>query len=78
MRVPIYEFRCDDCRRKFETLCRMGEDGSSLACPGCGGKRLRRCVSTFSAFSRDGGGSGTRLGGSGCSTCKGGSCQTCH
>jgi len=78
MRVPIYEFKCQDCDRKFETLCRMGETGASLSCPGCGGTRLRRCVSTFAAFSRSSSGTSTTLGGSSCTSCSRTSCQTCR
>ncbi|MDP2873114.1 MAG: zinc ribbon domain-containing protein [Bacillota bacterium] len=64
-RVPIYEFKCCACGRRFEELCPVGEDGSSLVCPDCGSERLKRCASTFSARSTGAGGSGA-LGGSGC------------
>ena len=76
--MPIYEFKCQDCDRKFETLCRMGETGASLSCPGCGGKRLQRCVSTFAAFSRGSKGNSTTLGGSSCGPCSQTTCQPCR
>ncbi len=47
--MPIYEFKCRDCGKTMETICRMGEDGSNLACPHCGGKNLQKLLSRFSA-----------------------------
>jgi putative FmdB family regulatory protein len=42
--VPIVEFACAACDRVFEDLVR-GEERP--ACPGCGGRDLRRRFSTF-------------------------------
>lgn len=65
--LPIYEFECGACGHRFEELCRVGEDGSSLKCPACGAKELRRRPSVFSARSGAGpGGGSASLGGSGC------------
>jgi putative FmdB family regulatory protein len=36
--------KCAACERRFEDLVRSGD---SPACPGCGGKRLKRLLSTF-------------------------------
>ena len=78
--MPIYEFRCDNCRQEFVVLCRMGGNGKGVACPSCGKKRLHRLMSTFSARS-----GGARAGAtasastsSACSSCSGGDCSTCH
>ncbi len=64
--MPIYEFRCRRCGHRFEQLCRMGEDGTSLVCPECGKTDLRRCQSTFSARSAGAGGGTTAVGGKTC------------
>lgn len=64
--MPIYEFRCGHCGHRFEQLCRMGEDGKTLACPECGHTELRRCQSTFSARSAGPGGASTTVGGKNC------------
>ena len=33
--VPVYEYRCNDCRTTFEVLRRMGERELSTLCPSC-------------------------------------------
>ncbi len=44
--MPIYEYRCEDCRRRVSVLVkRMGQEAE--ACPRCGGRRLVRLVSRF-------------------------------
>ncbi|HLA78039.1 MAG TPA: zinc ribbon domain-containing protein [Vicinamibacteria bacterium] len=58
--MPLYEYRCLTCGRRFEALRRMGEDSSGLSCPDCGGPELRKEVSTFSGGS---GGCGSPSGG---------------
>lgn len=59
--MPLYEYQCLTCGRRFEALQRMGEDASGLSCPTCGADELRKEVSTFSG-----------LGGSGCGSASGG------
>lgn len=45
--MPIYEYRCLDCGRKFEILQPMGERSESIGCE-CGDKsHLERVFSTF-------------------------------
>lgn len=44
--MPIYEYRCEDCKRRVSVLVkRMGEEAS--ACPRCGGTHLTRLWSRF-------------------------------
>ena len=45
--MPIYEYRCDDCGRSFETFVMPGR--SEAECPGCRGVHLRREMSIFAA-----------------------------
>ena len=75
--VPLYEFRCDNCNNVIERLCPVGSNGKGLKCPNCGGKKLRRLMSVFSARSNSEGGAVTSVGSS-CATCTSGTCATCH
>jgi putative FmdB family regulatory protein len=46
--MPLYEYRCADCRSQFELLIR----GSAVpACPSCGSKALERILSMFAVSS---------------------------
>lgn len=79
--MPIYEFQCTRCQHKFERLCAVGEDGSTLSCPQCGQPAPRRLLSVFAACSKGQNGLTTSFrgstGGSNCGSCSGGSCSTC-
>jgi len=54
--MPIYEYRCEGCEHRFETLVRGAEAPS---CPTCGSQTLAREFSTF-AVSTGGGSSAMR------------------
>jgi putative FmdB family regulatory protein len=43
--MPIYEYRCADCRRRVSVFFRSMSNTSDPECPNCGGKRLTRLVS---------------------------------
>lgn len=45
--MPIFEFRCEDCQAKFQTLVGMVAGADSVECPKCGGKNARKLVSRF-------------------------------
>lgn len=47
--MPLYEYTCRDCGRRFEVLQRVGADGSGVACPGCGGSHVVKQFSTFAS-----------------------------
>jgi putative FmdB family regulatory protein len=71
--VPLYEFYCSDCREVFEKLVR-GADGDKVTCVTCGGARVSKILSTFSALgTSDAGATGL---GTGCG-CGAGGCG-CH
>jgi putative FmdB family regulatory protein len=42
--VPIYEYQCDACQHKFETIQKVS-DPLLEECPECGEKSLRKLVS---------------------------------
>jgi len=82
--MPIYEFKCPACAKRFEQLCPVGETGESLTCPNCGAPAPQRVMSSFaarggaksSAGDLDFGG-GNGGGGGSCAGCSSGSCATC-
>jgi putative FmdB family regulatory protein len=48
--MPIYEYRCDDCRKKFEVLVLRVEEESSLRCPHCSSAKMKRLISRFTSI----------------------------
>jgi putative FmdB family regulatory protein len=74
--MPIYEFKCVSCGKRFERLCSIGDSGEKLSCPKCGAAGPSRVMSGFSAKGTDreeAGGSG----GSGCGGCTSTNCGSC-
>lgn len=51
--MPIYEFECRKCGRKFETLMKIGRE-EIPPCPECGSARTERLVSVFGSGSSKG------------------------
>ena len=45
--MPIYEYRCEACKRKSSLLLHSYRDQARPICPYCGGKELRRVYSRF-------------------------------
>jgi putative FmdB family regulatory protein len=72
--MPVYEYYCAGCEKRFEALRSMSQMDTPIACPRCAAPDARKVISVFAAISRDGGGS--RLvagsGASGCGSCAGG------
>ena len=71
--MPLYEFKCQACGRRFEALVHIGRE-NDVCCLGCGGRDVRKLVS---AFGIGGGASRIKTSGSGCATCSSSSCSTC-
>lgn len=46
-RMPIYEYRCNGCNRKFSALVGVTAEPDDERCPHCGGKDASRLVSRF-------------------------------
>ncbi|MCX5801202.1 MAG: zinc ribbon domain-containing protein [Candidatus Eisenbacteria bacterium] len=74
--MPIYEFKCRSCGKKFEKLCAIGKD-TGIGCPKCGSRKSERLFSLFGVGSslKSGAGSHSK---SSCGSCGGGSCSTCR
>ena len=45
--MPIYEYRCDKCGRRFEELVLTASD--EVECPHCGCGKVERLISPFSS-----------------------------
>lgn len=48
VRMPIYEFRCENCGHIFEKIC-FSSDKTEIACPQCGSGKTNRQLSVFSS-----------------------------
>lgn len=48
--MPIYEYRCEDCRRKTSLLTLRVGEVVHPTCEHCGGQRLRRLMSRFATI----------------------------
>jgi len=60
--MPIYEFECEDCGHRFETL--VFSSNEKVSCPKCKGTHLKRLISACGF--NVGGGSGTTISKSSC------------
>ncbi len=69
--MPIYEYRCKSCGKKFEKLIRGSE---KVKCPGCGKGSLDKLFSVFGVKSGE---KFTPSSGSSCSSCSASSCEGC-
>ncbi|HUU32303.1 MAG TPA: FmdB family zinc ribbon protein [Phycisphaerae bacterium] len=73
--MPLYEFACDDCKKRFEVLFRSMTERRPPQCSRCRSRRVRKL---FSTFATTGGNPGKGRGENrGCATCRAGSCATC-
>ncbi len=64
--MPIFEYRCKDCDKEFETLV-MGQERSE--CPSCSSGKLERLLSTFAAVTGNSRAASAESLGGGCGTC---------
>ena len=48
--MPIYEYACDECSKRFEKLVFRGEE-TEVRCPGCDGRRVKKLLSASSFIS---------------------------
>ena len=47
--MPLYEYRCLNCKAAFEVLQNLGQTAAGLACPECGEKQVEKQFSTFAS-----------------------------
>lgn len=74
--MPIYEYNCEKCNKKFEILI-MGSD--KARCPGCGNMKVKRLMSSCGFVSKGRGGEtvSSSAGASSCAGCSSNSCASC-
>lgn len=48
--MPIFDFRCEDCKKRFSLLIGVLADSPAKVCPSCGGSNIVKLVSRFSAL----------------------------
>jgi putative FmdB family regulatory protein len=73
--MPLYEYICQDCGIKFDTLRPIKDADKPLECTRCQSPRTTRQLSVFFAQSGGKAVAGTQSGG--CGGCSGGSCASC-
>jgi putative regulatory protein, FmdB family len=62
--MPLYEYKCNKCNNKFETLVLSSDD--EINCPDCNSTNLEKLFSTFGVKSEDSFSSSSIPVGSGC------------
>jgi putative FmdB family regulatory protein len=45
--MPLYEYHCQKCGKRFEMLRRMQDSDRDLECPECRSEDLERLLSAF-------------------------------
>jgi putative FmdB family regulatory protein len=45
--MPIYEFRCKNCKKVFEVLFRSSDEILKVCCPGCRSEKTEKLLSVF-------------------------------
>ncbi len=74
--MPVYEFCCINCNKKFEDLILKSSELSEVVCPKCGSKDIERLFSVF-GFCTKGSNGETSGAGSSCSGCQRTTCAGC-
>jgi len=76
--MPLYEYYCESCERRFELLRPISRMDDPAVCPQ-GHEGANRVLSTFAAFTQgDGGASEALAGTSACAGCSAGTCASCN
>ncbi len=73
--MPIYEYKCQDCGKQFESIRPMSEADKKIECVKCKSRNTQRQLSVFNARS---GGQAVAGSGPSCGGCSGGDCGSCH
>lgn len=51
--MPVYEYVCQDCDDRFDTLVRNLDAADAVTCSGCESTNVRRLISAFAVSGRD-------------------------
>ncbi len=52
--MPLYEYQCASCNKRFTLLQKVGISEKDTACPFCGSKEVRKLLSAFACFGSEG------------------------
>lgn len=52
--MPIYEYACEACRKKFDVLTLRVSEAPTAVCKHCGSKRVHRLMSRFAMVRSEG------------------------
>ena len=50
--MPLYEYRCKECKRRFSLLVGMTAEKQKQACPHCGSPKLAKLISRIAPVKR--------------------------
>jgi len=72
--MPIYEYGCKTCGKRFERLVNAGKE-KDVVCDACGSADVEKMISCFGI---GGGSNRIKASSSSCTSCSSKSCSTCH
>ncbi len=72
--MPIYEYKCDQCGTRFESLRSMKDADARIECKQCFSLDTHRVISACYSKTES---VRSNSSSSGCSGCSGGSCASC-
>ena len=80
--MPIYEYQCDKCKKKFEVLTMSMSEKPNASCPKCKSKKTSKMMSKvsrgkYASPSSDGFVGSNTPSSSGCSSCSASNCSSC-
>jgi putative FmdB family regulatory protein len=52
--MPIYEYECPKCGKRFELRRSISDDDGNIKCPNCGAEKPQRVISVFMTGSNKG------------------------
>jgi putative FmdB family regulatory protein len=74
--MPLFEFECLECKKKFEKLCHYSDLGKRISCSYCHSSKVNRLFSIFGLKTGSALKSSTHD--SSCKSCSATSCSTCR
>ncbi|MCX8052428.1 MAG: zinc ribbon domain-containing protein [Armatimonadetes bacterium] len=51
--MPLYDYRCSQCKKRFTQLVGMTADSKPPECPTCGSSEVRKLISRFARIKSD-------------------------
>jgi putative FmdB family regulatory protein len=72
--MPLYEYKCNDCRTQFDALRSISNADTPIACQDCQGENTSRMLSLFFAHSD---GRTITQSAPACTSCSTHACSTC-